>query len=327
MEDNKAIVKMIFGSRLYGTYDEKTSDLDYKGVFLPTKEQILLGRIPKAYSESTKKGSAAKNRPEDTDTEIYSLHYFIELACQGQTVALDMLHAPDKMLLECSPVWAAITLHKEKFYTKNLKAFVGYARRQAAKYGIKGSRLNDAGKVVDFLRTVYSYVSLKEVWKDLPKGEHIHFLDAFHHPNKLRQYQVVGKRFQETTKVGHILPILEKFYEEYGKRAQMAANNEGIDWKAISHAFRAAYQIKQLLAENTITFPLKEAEFLKDVKRGNVDYTTQASPMLESLMDEVEMLSEASGLPEKPDRKYWDRFIIETFEREWFLDSYFGQVK
>lgn len=316
---SKLIVKMVFGSHLYGTATRE-SDQDFKGVFLPTGEQILLGRIPKSYNESTKKGSATKNESYDVDTEIYSLHYFIELACQSQTVALDMLHAPDRMLLECSPVWAAITLEKERFYTRNLKAFVSYARRQASKYGICGSRLNAAKEVIEYLKQEDPAIILKGIWYRLPQGEHIHFLPE-PNPDGLKQYQVVGKKFQETARVGYVLPILERFYSEYGKRAQQAAQNLGIDWKSISHAFRAAYQVRQLLTENTITFPLREAEFLKDVKQGKVDYTTQASPMLESLMDEVEKLSEASDLPEKPDRKYWDRFIIDTLERKWFLDE------
>ena len=314
MEDGKMIVKMIFGSHLYGTATED-SDQDFKGVFLPTREQILLGRIPKSYNETTKKGSATKNRPDDVDTEIYSLHYFIELACQGQTVALDMLHAPDKILLACSPIWAAITLNRERFYTRNLKAFISYARRQAAKYGIKGSRLHAVSQVIQLLERLEVDEKLYKIWGQLPLGEHLYMVD--NSPNGIRQYQVCGKIIQENTKVGHVLKILKRFADEYGKRAQMAANNEGIDWKSISHAFRAAYQVRQLLTERTITFPLKEAKFLTDIKQGKVDYTTQASPILESLMDEVEKLSEASGLPEKVDRKYWNRFIIDTLEREY----------
>jgi len=76
------IVKMKFGSHLYGTVTED-SDQDYKGVFLPTKEQVLLGRIPKSYNYTTKTDKVGKNAPSDVDYEAYSLHYFIELACQG----------------------------------------------------------------------------------------------------------------------------------------------------------------------------------------------------------------------------------------------------
>jgi len=85
---------------------------------------------------------------------MYSLHYFINLACEGETIALDMLHVPDDKVVEKHPVWDEIVLNRQKFYTKNLKAFVGYARRQASKYGIKGSRLNDIKKVLDFFQII-----------------------------------------------------------------------------------------------------------------------------------------------------------------------------
>ena len=144
------IVKMRFGSHLYGTNTED-SDEDFKGIFMPIKEQIYLGRIPKCYSENTKIGGG-KNTSEDTDTEIYSLHYFLKLACEGQTVALDMLHATDDMILETSNIWKEIVAKKELFYTKNMQAFLGYAIKQAGKYSCKGSRLNNIEQVLNILK-------------------------------------------------------------------------------------------------------------------------------------------------------------------------------
>ena len=284
---------------------------------MPSKEQILLGKIPKSYNEQTKIGNATKNTADDTDTEIYSLHYFIELACQGQTVALDMLHAPREMILVNSIIWESLVENRNKFYTKNLSAFIGYARRQAAKYGIKGSRLNACEEVLKFLSEWLPEVQLKDIWNKLPKGEHIHFLDELT-PNNLRQYQVVGKKFQETVRVGYVMNILTKFYEAYGMRAQLAAENKGIDWKAVSHALRAAYQTKQILTENTIIFPLREAPYLTKVKQGKRDYTTDVVPTLEILMDEIEVLSEKSTLPEKVDREYWDEWLAKTVEGKLF---------
>ena len=111
-----------------------------------------------------------------------------------------MLHAPDEMIVEKSPVWDLIIQNREKFYTKNLKAFVGYARRQAAKYGIKGSRLNDAQRVLDFLRQPVikeAHAKLFLYWDDLPTGEHI-----FKHPpneNGERMYEVCGRKIGENT--------------------------------------------------------------------------------------------------------------------------------
>ena len=53
------IVKLVFGSRLYGTSTPE-SDKDFKGVFLPSREEILLGKIPKSLTEKTKKDSTEK---------------------------------------------------------------------------------------------------------------------------------------------------------------------------------------------------------------------------------------------------------------------------
>ncbi|MBI4649913.1 nucleotidyltransferase domain-containing protein [Candidatus Desantisbacteria bacterium] len=148
------IVKMKFGSHLYGT-STSDSDIDYKGVFLPSKAEVLLGKIPKCHNYSS--GSRTeKNTPQDVDIEIYSLHYFINLACEGQTVALDMLHAPDSVIETGSGIWSAIVNERSRFYTRNLKSFITYARRQAGKYGIKGSRLNAVSEVLKFLKSEVS---------------------------------------------------------------------------------------------------------------------------------------------------------------------------
>jgi len=304
------IVKLKFGSHLYGT-NTPESDIDYKGVFLPTIDEIFLNRIPKSINTSTKKSSAIKkNTKDDIDCEIYSLHYFIQLACEGQTVALDMLHAPDNMILETSDIWEEIVKNRSRFYTKNLKAFIGYARKQAAKYGIKGSRLNAAKEMMDLLASTSEEKRVADVWDKLPLGEHIHIIEP--NPHNIEQVQVCGRIIQATSRVKYALEIVKTFYDNYGARAEKAAKNEGIDWKAVSHAIRAAYQLKEILEDGTITFPLKEADYVKQVKTGELDYQTDVAVRLESLMDEVESLSLKSDLPEKVNRSFWDDFIINV---------------
>lgn len=310
---------MKFGSHLYGTQIEGSSDTDFKGIFLPSEREIFLGQIPKSINETTKKtkGPGIKNTSEDVDTEIYSLHYFIRLACEGQTVALDMLHAPDNMLLHTSEVWDKIIENRNKFYTRNLKAFIGYARRQSARYGIKGSRLNDAKIFIDILKEFNtSYSKLDDLWEKIPATEHIIFIGK--DSNGIDQVQVCGKTFGRTAKIDYVLPIIEKFYTNYGARAQAAANNEGIDWKAVSHALRAAYQVREILIDHTITFPLKEREYLLKVKKGLLPYL-EVSDVLESLMSELEELTTKSSLPDHADVKFWEDFIVKTV-RDYIYD-------
>jgi predicted nucleotidyltransferase len=305
---------MKFGAHLYGTATPE-SDVDYKGIFLPTKEELLLGRVPKSHNYSTGKDES-RNTRNDIDIELYSFHYFIKLACDGQTVAMDMLHAPGDMILQKSKIWDAIVKNKQKFYTKNLRSFIDYARRQASKYGIKGSRINTALQVLEMLKKVDSSKKMRAVWNQLPRVEHCY--DVAPDPNGMRQYQVCGKSFQESATIGYVIPILEKFYNDYGHRAKLAAENKNIDWKAVSHALRAAYQTKEILTENTINFPLRTADFLIKVKLGKLDYLSEVGPVLETLMEEVECLALSSNLPETVDRKFWDQFICDTLEKELF---------
>jgi len=305
---------MIFGAHLYGTATPD-SDVDYKGIFLPTKEELLLGRIPKSHNYSTGR-EESRNTKNDIDIELYSFHYFIKLACDGQTVALDMLHAPENMILQKSKIWDVIVKKKQKFYTKNLRSFIDYARRQASKYGIKGSRINAALQVLEILKKEDSSNKMRVVWNQLPRVEHCY--DVAPDPNGMRQYQVCGKSFQESATIGYVIPIVEKFYNDYGRRAKLAAENKNIDWKAVSHALRAAYQTKEILTENTINFPLRTADFLIKVKQGKLDYLSEVGPVLETLMEEVESLALTSNLPETVDQKFWDQFICQTLERELF---------
>jgi hypothetical protein len=314
MNGEKIIVKIQVGSHLYGTATSQ-SDLDYKGVFLPSKKAILLGRIPKSYTRSTS-DDKAKNTAQDIDIELYSLHYFIQLACEGQTVALDMLHAPDAMIVESSEIWNAIVKERQRFYTKSLQSFVRYARRQASKYGVKGARLHAVNTVLEVLKAEEPSQKLQTIWQKLPRMEYCS--KAGSDPHGIPQYQVCGKLFQATASIDYVIPILEKFSHEYGRRAQLAAENKNIDWKAISHALRVAFQVKELLTASTITFPLKEAAFLIEVKEGKLDYVTEVAPILDTLMDEVESLIAKSQFPEHVDTTYWDQFLCETLEREVF---------
>lgn len=308
----KTILKCKFGSHLYGTNTED-SDEDYKGIALPYSDDILLGKIFKTQKQSTG-NDHSKNTKEDSDYDIYSLHYFIQLACKGETAAIDMLHVPNNMILETSEEWKFIQSNKEKFYTKNMTTFVGYARRQAAKYGCKGSRLEMIKRAIHILSGQPKDYRMWEIWSELPLGEHAKFIEDS--PSGAWQYQICGRILQSTALVEYSLKNLQLFYNKYGERSKLAEKNEGIDWKAISHAIRAAEQLVELFIHNTITFPRPEANYLKAVKSGSLDYRTQVEPYLNDVMDRVENLASISKLPDKVDIEFWNNLLIETCKKQ-----------
>ncbi len=175
------IVNMKFGSHLYGL-NTPNSDVDYKGIFMPMLEELLLGSYPKTIVTSTGP-EHAKNSADDVDTEVISLPAFIKHACQGETFAIDMLHCVRPVF--ATPIWDELVANRTKFYSKNLKAFVGYVKQQAAKYGVKGSRLSDIKGAIDSLKGAEPFLILSEVreklyfgkyaeWKVKPKPSAVH---------------------------------------------------------------------------------------------------------------------------------------------------------
>jgi hypothetical protein len=311
------LVEMTFGSHLYGTAGPN-SDTDFKGVYKPSRRELLLSRFPKSVNASTKKDSTVKNTAADTDKEFYSLHYFLDLACKGETVALDMLHAPRGAWLVASEEWYTLHNMRSLFYTKNLKSLVGYARKQAAKYGVKGSRLAEAKSVLDVLRTVDScdsIVKVSDLLTKLPVGEHTGLRTV----DGAQFYDMCGKKFTLNAKAVHYIPMVEKFISEYGARAREAENNAGIDWKAVSHAFRAAFQVKAILTEGDFTYPLRETDYLRLVKGGTLNFLKDVTPTLDALMDEVETLSANSTLPDEVDRDKVDELLLVLLqEKEYY---------
>lgn len=300
------IVKMKFGSHLYGL-NTPDSDVDYKGIFQPSLQECVLNQIPKSFNKSTG-NDRSRNTKEDVDYEIYSLQYFIELGLKGETVVLDMIHCPEdkNILIETSSKWDFIRKNRHKFYTKNLKSFFGYALKQAAKYGIRGSRISTCKEVIGFLKSS-TKEKMWETWDKLPEIEHTYKDGEF--------YEVCGKKFQKTVKIEYVIPILEKYLKDYGERALLAEKNKGIDWKALSHAVRAGLQIESIYKNKDIVFPFSgtKKDFLLNIKQGRLDYKTEVAPELENIMERVTELSKTVNLPEKPDRKFWKKFIIDCY--------------
>ena len=317
-------MKCLFGSHLYGLQTEN-SDKDYKGIYLPERDNLLLGNYAKHISESTG-DDKSKNTKDDVDCEIFSLPYFIELACKGETVALDMLHA-NKNLAPCvndwygklDNIWDDLKANRKMFYTKDMKSYIGYARKQANKYGIKGSRMEAVEKVINFVSFSYNdeqrnTLKIRDVIRKLPESEFVKvykMLDT--KQGDLTFYEVCGRKYQDTMTIEQLRVHCQGIYDEYGDRAKLAKMDSGVDWKAVSHALRASYQMLHILEDGDFEYPLPESEFLLACKTGQLNFVNEVQPELDNLITKVEKLSKESDLPKKVDRNYWDNWLLEVY--------------
>lgn len=297
----ETIVRALFGSHMYGL-NTKNSDKDYKGIFFPSSRDVILNRVPKVQRIS-EGPEHAKNTAADMDEDSYSLHYFIELACQGQSAALDLLHGDGEIVT--SPTWQFLKANRHRFYTKSMNAFVGYARKQAAKYGVKGSRLESVRQALALLTTKGDKI-LRSFWLELWEDEHCEF-----DPSR-DCWVVCGKALCLSAKASEYVPTLKKFYDNYGDRARLAERNEGVDWKAVSHALRAGYQVRHILRSGTFSYPLPETDFLMKVKLGELHYKNTVGPALDNLMFQLEQLAKDSTLPAHADRNFWDDWLVNV---------------
>ena len=326
----RTVVKGYFGSHLYGTSTPE-SDVDFKEIFVPHPRDILLGTAMNHTNLNTN-NTASKNTKDDVDHELYSLKYFFKLAADGETVALDMIHTPADLVVKSDlpDVWKFIQDNRSRFYTTNMKAYLGYVRKQASKYGVKGSRLAA-------LRGVLSIVNqIPEQWVDyqedgstkqrrtkvedikhrLPENEFCEWV--FHNHEKTGPqtfYTVLRRKYQTTLSLIELKQSLNKLDAEYGERARKAEANEGIDWKALSHAYRAGYQLKEIYQTGDLVYPLKNASVIKAIKAGDMPFKV-VQGLLENTVDEVEVLAiqaAKNGMPDKVDMKFWDKFVEEVY--------------
>jgi hypothetical protein len=115
-----------------------------------------------------------------------------------------------------------------------------------------------------------------------------------------------------TTAITEAFKVYNTVWANYGERARAAMTNEGIDWKAVSHAVRVARQALELLRDHKITFPRPDAEELLAIKLGKLPYS-QVSPMLEALVQEVNECE--STLPETTDKQSMDWMVYGHYTR------------
>lgn len=305
---HRIIMETEFGSHLYGL-STPNSDRDFKGIVLPTRDEILLGKSSFHLDESTGTKSE-RNGAGDIDRTFYSLQYFIQLACSGETVAIDMLHAGANNVLtvleddqELHTIWKFLVENRHKFYTKSMKSYIGYVRKQAAKYGIKGSRVGELEKIIEFIKGFDANTLVGGVIFPINVfGQWIEYKGNMY-------YEFAGSKFQDNLKLKYMLDTLEKIYANYGERSKQAKLNEGVDWKALSHALRAGYQARAIFTNGTFSYPLAETDYLLKVKSGHLDFTTEVEPELDRLVTEVTALSNASSFPDTVNIEYWNSFI------------------
>ena len=317
--DIRVLYLVKFGSHLYGT-STKDSDTDYKGLFLPSKESCYLNTQSK-HINYTSGENDSKNGVGDIDFELWSLQYWVKLLQKGDTNAMDLLYSYSfpEIVEYIDPEMKSFLENAHKMFDiDKCNSYIGYVRGQVAKYGIKGERVG----VYKGLHETNTEL-VKECNPDAKLNLFMNYLlDNHHDPsycfekmiNDKRCLVVCGKVHMGDIKLNEFHERIKKEYDKYGQRARAAEQGNGIDWKAVSHAMRAVYQMKELIITGRIQFPLTMAPVITDIKLGKMDWK-EVSDMIYNGLNEVDTMID--GLTDhkcKRDHEFVKNGILELYK-------------
>ncbi len=323
------LFELEFGSTLYNTRTEN-SDLDLKSVYLPNAREIVLGSYPKNISTQRPKREFERNNKDDIDIEVISFDRFLRLLGEGQTMALDIFFGVQPHHLTnwySTWIWNELHKNKDKLLCKDATSFISYSRTQAAKYGIKGSRMEALSSTLGFLSTLNLYTKLgdhEEQLKDfvsansaiisLEKTPLIQIKDLLAADKKtlVPHLEICNRKLPFGANVKFCIDVLLKIYEGYGHRAQKAHLDGGKDYKALSHSVRVNSEALELLKTGHITFPRPDAELLTKIKKREVPFE-EISTLIEQGLVNVTEAAKVSTLRESADQNYIDNFVADVY--------------
>lgn len=300
----KIAFECLFGSHLYGTMTEN-SDLDYKGVFIPDRDSILLQSVVDVITDNTS-DNTKKNDKTDIDREWFSLQKFLSLLCSNDIVSFDMLHASKTCTLKTSYPFEWLQENRKMFYTTQLaERYREYCMKQAKRYGIKGSAIDTIKRCIAELSASANQQHRTLIETAIGSVPGVIDASTF--------FIINQKRFHKTSRVNYVLPLLEDQYQRLTANSQ-----DGVNYKNLSHAIRVGYQMIELLDTNDLIFPLKPhiCNRLIKIKTGKCDYEQDVKQEIDYLMNEVKLKAEVAklnGLPDVVDKNRVNAFLISQY--------------
>lgn len=335
LKDNERLLYLTkVGSHLKGTSNNE-SDLDIKGVFVPSKKSLILRNKVDRYGPYSTGKDDDRNGKYDVDIELLSIHSFFNTLKKGDTNAVDILFSTtneDTMIYNDG--FEVIYDNRYKLLSsKSLrKSFIGYAYGQYKRYEAKGFNFVTLKTILKYFKEndydpndklgEYSLELIAAMKRELmskAKGrvelemmvaEQLEIIeennDMFLEINEYKKYPF-GIRVKQF--IDHI----QKWTEIYGSRVKN--NDDGIDYKSISHAYEVLFMAEEIANNKDFSFPLdkNKREKLVNIKNGKLDYKKLISK-LETYVDKVgEKIENSKILNKKPSNSFSKKYILEVY--------------
>jgi predicted nucleotidyltransferase len=312
---NNIILLGMGGSHAYGTNVEG-SDVDIRGVALNSKSDIL--------------GTSNFEQVVDnaTDTTIYSVRKIFKLLTSCNPNTIEILGLRPEHYFYLSPIGKELLDNKKLFLSKRaMYSFGGYAFAQLRRLDNKTARTLEQEEheqhILNSITTAsYAWPEKFEVFRP---GDYINlyldksdrsdldkeiFMDIHltHYP--LRDYRSIWSDMKN----------IVNDYEKVGHRNQNAIE-KGKLGKHMMHLVRLYLMCLDILEKEEInTYRENDIPFLMDIRNGKyLDENSQPIPEFYEMVKEYEKrlqyAADNSSLPEKPNFKAIDEFLMSINER------------
>ncbi len=298
---HKPILIGLGGSHAYGT-NIPGSDIDIRGIAMHDKNDILLG------------GGFEQVINEETDTVIYSLEKAVNLLTACNPNIIEMLGLKPEHYLYKNSIGEALYNNRDMFLSNNcVKTFMGYANqqmyrlRQKTLAALSEQELNEhICKTMENMRyTLEDQYDLKGIQFRLKNNKIVADINISDYP---------------VENLSAVLGVFNKTIQDYNKNSKR--NEYAIEHKKIAkhsmHLLRLYMMCEDLLLKGEInTYREKEHDLLMDIRNGK--YLDDDGKPVKEFFDivseyenRINYAKEHSVLPNKPDRKRINKFVMDA---------------
>lgn len=304
--DNHKILKMIVGSKAYGT-DTPVSDTDYLGVFIAPKQYYFgLEKIEEVDLSIVSKQIDGRNDSDAVDCKFYELRNYCKLLLENNPNIVDSIFVSDKHVTYKNNFGLMLRDNRHMFLHSGLKnRFVGYAISQLHKARIKTDNYDSLNKANDWFAQ-----------------------EVFNNPNALlAEYKSDSSFLKFATFNTHHVTIgdinisikdsVTKAFNKIAERISKVGNRKelytkyGYDTKFLSHAYRLVIEGIELMTTGDLQLPITDGYFIKDIKCGK----HKPEDIIELVECKIKKLDSCeSVLPVKPRFKEVNDLLINMVE-------------
>ena len=290
------------GSHAYGTNVEG-SDVDIRGVAIPTKREVLLG---KSFDQVLDK---------QTDTTIYSFNKVIQLLSNCNPNTIELLGFPMNEYLHLSGIGLLLWVNQHVFLSKRcIHTFGGYAISQLRRLQNKAARLVGQSEnekyILDSIKN--AEYDFKQRYFPMTDGSIKLYVDKAVNPEYeseiFMDINLKGYPLRDYAGMWNEMKCIVSSYNKNSKRNETAIE-KGKLGKHMMHLIRLYMMCIDILEkEEIITRRTAEHDLLMDIRNGKyLDSNRQPTSEFYDILNEYEKRFEYAknntSLPDKPNYK------------------------